>query len=113
MHSDGTHHHSDLKGLDLRIVYYLHNAGPAFEKKLAARLNEDTERIRARIRVLQASGYLERVSGRIVDYRTSGRSKVVKHRNHTYYRPTRKARVLLRKLDPNPDVNLRPPYKQA
>ena len=103
----------DLKGLDLRIVYYLHNAGPTFAKKLAARLNEDIEGVRGRIRALQASGYLERVSGRIVDYRTSGRSKVTKHRNHTYYEPTRKARLLLRKLDPDLDVNLRPPYKQT
>jgi hypothetical protein len=38
---------------------------------------------------------------------------ITKHRNHTYFEPTKRGSRLARKFDPPPDVNLTPPWKRA
>jgi predicted transcriptional regulator len=98
---------------ELKVMYYIFHSGPAFIKKLAARLNEDTQIIRNSVDNLQHLGYLERVTKTIVDYRLDKRNKVTKHRNHTYYDLTRKGRLFMRQFRGTVDVNLKPPYKQV
>jgi predicted transcriptional regulator len=104
---------SKLTEPELKVMYYIFNSGPAFIKKLAARLNEDNQIISNGVKNLQRLGYLERVTKTLVDYRLDKRNKVTKHRNHTYYDLTRKGRLFMRRFNGTVDVNLRPPYKQA
>lgn len=102
-----------LTEVELKIMYYIFHSGPAFIKKLSARLNEDNQIIRNSIKNLQDVGYLERVTKTLVDYRLDKRNKVTKHRNHTYYDITRKGRLFMRNFNGNIKVNLKPPYKQV
>ena len=99
--------------VDKEVLYYIHNTGPVFPAKLAKRLNREVAEVREAIERLKDGSWLERVSGAMVDYRLSKRTKITKHRNHTYYGLTRKARLYLRENPLDLDVNLRPPYKQA
>jgi DNA-binding Lrp family transcriptional regulator len=103
----------ELSELELKVLYYVFRSGPAFIKKLSARLNEDNEVLHNSVKNLQRLGYLERVTKTLVDYRLDKRNKVTKHRNHTYYDLTRKGRLFMRRFNGNIEVNLRPPYKQA
>jgi predicted ArsR family transcriptional regulator len=110
--------HRDLgvSELELRILTYIHRAGPVFLTKLAKRLDSEVEPVRQGLESLLEQGYLEHVTGALVEYRLDKRSKVSKHRNHRYYALSRKARQALRRRDPELDaldLNLRPPYKQA
>ncbi len=105
-----------VSDLELRILFYIHRAGPVFASKLAKRLDNDPGIVRERLEALRELGYVERVKGAMIEYRLDKRSKVSKHRNHLYYSLTRKARHALRRRDTELDslgVNLRPPYKQA
>jgi len=103
---------SELTALETKILYYIHHSGPAFVKKLSARLNENPHTVRSSVERLQSTSYLERVSGTLVEYRLNKRNKVTKHRNHTYYDLTRKGRLFMRNFHGKVEVNLRPPYKQ-
>lgn len=110
------HHELGVSELELRILTYIHRAGPVFLTKLAKRLDSEAEHVRQGLESLLEQGYLERVTGALVEYRLDKRSKVSKHRNHRYYDLTRKARHALRRRDRELDaldLNLRPPYKQA
>lgn len=102
-----------LTQVELQIIYYVFRSGPAFIKKLAARLNEDNQILRNSVKNLQRLGYLERITKTLVDYRLDKRNKVTKHRNHTYYDITRKGRLFMRRFNGDVDVNLKPPYKQV
>lgn len=102
-----------LNEINLKIMYYIHHSGPVFVKKLAARLNSDTQTVRAAIQNLLDTGHLERVTKTLLDYRIDRRNKVTKHRNHTYFDLTRKGKLFMRNYQGEVDVNLRPPYKQA
>lgn len=102
-----------LPPLDQKILYYIHKAGPVFITKLAKRLNRDVESVRQSVGRLKNHKYLERVGSPLVEYRLGKRSKVTKHRNHTYFDLTRKGRLLFRDKSIQIKVNLRPPYKQA
>jgi predicted transcriptional regulator len=104
---------SDLSEVELKVLYYIHHSGPAFAKKLSARLKEDMRTIQKSIVNLQNMGYLERVTGTLVEYRIDKRNKVTKHRNHTYYDLARKGRLFMRYFHGNVKVNLKPPYKQV
>jgi len=104
---------TELTEPELKVMYYIFHSGPAFIKKLAARLNENNEILRNSIKNLQRLGYLERVTKTLVDYRLDKRNKVTKHRNHTYYDLTRKGRLCIRQFHGKIEVNLRPPYKQV
>jgi predicted ArsR family transcriptional regulator len=104
---------TSLPRVEQEIVYYIHHCGPVFEAKLAKRLNRDREEVRGSIGRLQERGLLQRVTGRLVGYKPGGRGKVVKSRNHTYFELTRPGRLMMRGLDVELDVNLRPPWKQA
>jgi predicted transcriptional regulator len=104
---------TELTDLELKILYYIHHSGPAFIKKLAARLNENTQVIRKGVDTLQRIGYLERVTRAMVEYRINKGNKVTKHRNHTYYDLTRKGKLFMRNFHGKVEVNLRPPYKQV
>lgn len=104
---------SELTDLELKVLYYIHHSGPAFIKKLTARLNENLQTIRNSVEHLQNTGYLERVSGTLVEYRINRRNKVTKHRNHTYFDLTRKGRLFMRHFSGTMEVNLKPPYKQV
>lgn len=103
----------ELTEPELKVMYYIFNSGPAFIKKLAARLNEDNQVLRNSVMNLQRLGYLERVTKTLIDYRLDKRNKVTKHRNHTYYDLTRKGRLLMRQFHGTIEVDLRPPYKQV
>ena len=103
----------DLSDIELKILYYIHHSGPIFVRKLASRLNETPQTICSIVEHLQGTGYLERVSGTLVDYRINKRNRVTKHRNHTYYDLTRKGRLFMRCYQGKVEVNLRPPYKQV
>jgi predicted transcriptional regulator len=103
----------ELNNLDIKILYYIHNAGPAYIKKLGQRMHEDFETIRQHTKKLQRLGFIERVSGRIVDYQINRRNKATKHRNHTYYDVTRKGRQFIRNTEIDVDVDLKPPYKRT
>ena len=102
-----------LDEVDLKILYYIYNAGPAYIKKLSQRIHKDFETVRNHVKKLEKLGYLERVSGRLVEYRIDRRNKVTKHRNHTYYDVTRKGRHFMRNADINVTVDLTPPYKRT
>jgi predicted transcriptional regulator len=104
---------SDLTEVKLKVLYYIHHSGPAFTKKLTARLNENLQTIRSSVEHLQNTGYLERVSNKLVEYRINKRNKVTKHRNHTYYDLSRKGRLFMRHFQETVEVNLTPPYKQV
>jgi len=104
---------SELTEPELKVMYYIFRSGPAFIKKLAARLNEENQILRNSVKNLQRLGYLERVTKTLVDYRLDKRNKVTKHRNHTYYDLTRKGRLFMREFHGKIEVNLRPPYKQV
>jgi len=103
----------DLSDIELKILYYIYHSGPAFIKKLSARLDKDIQTLQSSIEALQRMEYLERVTGTMVEYRLNRRSKVIKHRNHTYYDLTRKGRLFMRHFQGKVEVNLRPPYKQV
>lgn len=102
-----------MNDLDVKIIYYIYKVGPAFIRKLAARLNQDQSNVKRRVTYLQKRKYLQRVEGRTVEYRTGKNTKVVKHRNHTYYELTKRGEHYIRKNNIRLDINLRPPYKQA
>jgi predicted transcriptional regulator len=104
---------SEFTEVELKVMYYIFNSGPAFIKKLAVRFNEDNQMLRNSVKNLQRLGYLERVTKTLVDYRLDKRNKVTKHRNHTYYDLTRKGRLFMRRFNGNLDVKLRPPYKKV
>lgn len=109
-------HDLGVSDLELRILTYIHRAGPVFLTKLAKRLDSEVEPVRQGLNSLLEQGYLERVTGALVEYRLDKRSKVSKHRNHRYYALSRKGRQALRRRDPELDaldLNLRPPYRQA
>ncbi|WP_163327879.1 DUF2250 domain-containing protein [Desulfurobacterium thermolithotrophum] len=102
-----------LDELDIKILYYIYKVGPAYIKKLCQRLQEDFDIIRKHIKKLEQLGYLERVSGRLVEYRIDRKNKVTKHRNHTYYNVTRKGRHFIRNTKIDVTVDLKPPYKRT
>lgn len=102
-----------LNTLEEMALHYMDQAGPVFEAKLAKRLDVTVPEIREAIRLLQDKGYVERVKSTLVHYRLNKRNKVTKHRNHTYYGLTRLGRHYFRRGRERPEVNLRPPYKQA
>ncbi|SMP03712.1 Uncharacterized protein SAMN06265339_0139 [Desulfurobacterium pacificum] len=105
---------NNLNELEIKILYYIHQTGPAYIKKLCQRLREDNDTIRKHIKKLEQLGYLERVSGRLVEYRIDRRNKVVKHRNHTYYDITRKGKHFIRRTKlTDIEVDLKPPYKRT
>ena len=111
---DSKEHITDRLGaLELEVLYYIHKTGPVFITKLAKRLNREPGEVKATVDGLRDNDLLERVTSTLVDYRLNKRSKVTKHRNHTYFDLTRKARQALRRTDLDLDVNLRPPYLQA
>jgi len=103
----------ELSDIELKILSYIHHSGPAFAKKLAARLDTDIQTVHEHIMTLQRMGYLERVTRTMVEYRINRRNNVTKHRNHTYYDLTRKGRLCMRHFQGKVEVNLRPPYKQV
>jgi predicted transcriptional regulator len=105
--------HNELSDIELKIIYYIYHSGPAFTKKLATRVHNNIQVINECIKNLQHTGYLERVSGTLIDYRINKRNKVTKHRNHTYYDLTRKGRLFMRQFKGKVEVNLRPPFKQV
>ena len=102
----------DLSDIELKILYYIYHSGPAFIKKLSARMDNDIQTLQKSVEALQRMEYLERVSGTMVEYRLNRRNKIIKHRNHTYYDLTRKGRLFMRNFQGKVQVNLRPPYKQ-
>jgi predicted transcriptional regulator len=110
---DSLINNGELSEIELKILSYIHHSGPAFAKKLAARLDTDVQTVHKHIMTLQSKGYLERVARTMVEYRINRRNKVTKHRNHTYYDLTRKGRLFMRHFQDKVEVNLRPPYKQA
>src|SRR4030043_1539394 len=103
----------EISDIELKVLYYLYHSGPTFLKKLSARLSEDIQAVRKSIEYLQNMGYLERVSGTLVEYRINKRNKVTKHRDHTYYDLTRKGRLFIRHFRGTVEVNLKSPYKQV
>jgi len=103
---------SEISDIELKILYYIYHSGPAFIKKLSARMDNDIQTLQKSVEALQRMEYLERVSGTMVEYRLNRRNKVIKHRNHTYYDLTRKGRLFMRNFQGKVQVNLRPPYKQ-
>lgn len=104
---------AELSDIELKIIYYIYHSGPVFSKKLASRLSVDIQTVNDSIKNLQNLGYIERVTGTLVDYRIDKRNKVTKHRNHTYYDLTRKGRLFMRQFKGSVEVNLKPPYKQV
>ena len=110
---DDTEAKKILDELDIKILYYIHNAGPAYIKKLGQRMREDFDVIRKHTQKLERLGYIERITGRIVDYHINRKNKATKHRNHTYYDVSRKGRHFFRNTEVNVNVDLKPPYKRT
>lgn len=105
--------YNGISDIELKIIYYIYHSGPVFTKKLTARLHENIQIVNESIKNLQHIGYLERVTGTLIDYRINRRNKVTKHRNHTYYDLTRKGRLFMRQFKGKVGVNMKPPYKQV
>ena len=104
---------STLNKLDIKILYYIYNAGPAYIKKLGQRMHEGIDVIQKHTQELERLGYIERITRRMVDYRINRKNKAAKHRNHTYYDVSRKGRHFLRNTEVKVNVNLKPPYKRT
>ena len=100
----------------IKIVYYLQNAGPAYVKKLAEVLGLEESQwdaVRAEVKALESAGLVERVPGTFVTYQTPDGGTVTKHMNHTYYSTTKQGKRFVRNLDHSPDVPLTPVYKRT
>ncbi len=104
----------DLDLVDHKILKYLKIMGPEYPWLLSLRVEVPYEEARERLERLRAAGHLERVSGRVVNYRQEQRFKTTKHRNHTYYDLTRQGKALLKELEARGEVelNLKFPYKR-
>ncbi len=103
----------DHSTIELRIMYYIYHSGPIFIKKLANRLDKDIGTVDKSVKMLKQKGYLERVTRTLVEYRINRRSKVIKHRNHTYFDLTRKGRLFMRHFHDKVEVDMKPPYKKV
>ena len=70
-----TVNNSELTEPELKVMYYIFHSGPAFIKKLATRVNEDSQMLRNSVKNLQRLGYVERVTKTLVDYRLDKRNR--------------------------------------
>lgn len=103
----------DLDRTEQEALYYMRHCGPVFVNKLAKRLNREVPEVKRTVQRLKRRKLVQRVTGAMVGWGRGGKQK---HRNHTYYELTRRARLFLREhpLDHlDGKVNLRAPYKQA
>jgi len=100
--------------VDQRILKYFKEMGPDYAWLVSLRVELPYAQARDRLEALRLQGLIERVPGRIVEYRHRRRLKSTKHRNHTYYDLTRAGKALLREMEASSptDLNLTFPYKR-
>jgi predicted transcriptional regulator len=107
----------ELRDLEIKILKYHKIAGADYSKLISHRFGlslSDAMKIHKKLLEL---GFLEKVSGSIINYHTklkNGKYKYVKHRNHTYYTLSRKGKHFIREYEKKfgeIHLDLKYPYK--
>ncbi|WP_300341199.1 MULTISPECIES: DUF2250 domain-containing protein [unclassified Fusobacterium] len=84
--------------LEIKIISTIDSIGPTFISKLANRILENQNLVKECVKKLVAEKILERVENIMVSYKTKEANTVTKHRNHTYYKLTKKGEQLAKSL---------------
>ncbi len=106
----------ELKEIELKILKYHKLMGADYSKLISHRFGISLNEAMEIHKNLFDLGFLEKVSGRIVNYHTNvKRLKTIKHRNHTYYVLSRKGELFLREYEREfgeIELDLKYPYKR-
>ncbi len=99
---------------DKKLLKYLKEMGPDYPWLLSVRIGIPYKEAKEDLENLNRKGFIQKVEGRIVEYRHKRRFKNTKHRNHTYYDLTRRGKLILRAIEKYEDIdlNLKPRYKR-
>jgi len=105
---------TQIGAADKKILKYLKEMGPEYPWLLSVRINTPYKEAKQGLENLNRKGLIQRVEGRIVEYRHNRRLKNTKHRNHTYYDLTRLGKLILRDIERYEDIdlNLKLQYKR-
>jgi len=87
-----------LNDLEIKVLKYHKQKGCDYSKSLARALNIKLCEAFAVHKKLLSLGYLEKVSSRLTKYQVNTKTKIVKHRNHTYYQLTQKGKQFVKDL---------------
>ncbi|BBJ27482.1 DUF2250 domain-containing protein [Athalassotoga saccharophila] len=105
-----------LSEIEIKILKYHKLMGADYSKLISHRFGIKLCEAMAIHKKLFDLGFLEKVSGSIIDYHTNiKRLKTIKHRNHTYYVLSRKGELCLREYEREfgeIQLDLKYPYKR-
>ncbi|WP_300394621.1 DUF2250 domain-containing protein [Fusobacterium sp.] len=96
--------------LEIKIITTINSIGPTFISKLANRILENQNLVKESVKKLVAEKILERVENVMVSYKTKEENVVTKHRNHTYYKLTKKGEQLVKNINLE-DIEVREAFK--
>lgn len=92
-----------MEDIEKKILKALEEIGPTFISKLSNRILENQIAVTGIIKKMVKEKLVERVEEVMVTYKTKEDNVVVKHRNHTYYRLTKKGEKIAAEIS---DVKL-------
>ncbi|SDB96580.1 Uncharacterized protein SAMN05660835_00077 [Desulfurella multipotens] len=88
----------DLNNLEIEVLKYHKQKGCDYSKSLAKALNiKLCEAFKVHKKLLEL-GYLEKVKSRFTKYKIDNKTKLIKHRNHTYYQLSHNGKQFLKEL---------------
>ncbi|WP_291493860.1 DUF2250 domain-containing protein [Desulfurella sp.] len=88
----------NLNNLDIEVLKYHKQKGCDYSKSLARALNiKLCEAFEVHKKLLEL-GYLEKVNSKFTKYKLNNNTKIIKHRNHTYYQLSQKGKQFLKEL---------------
>ncbi|OSS41889.1 hypothetical protein DESAMIL20_1442 [Desulfurella amilsii] len=87
-----------LDDLEIKILKYHKQKGCDYSKSLAKELNIKLCEAFMVHKKLLSLGYLEKVSSRLTKYKVNNKTKIIKHRNHTYYQLSQNGKQFLKDL---------------
>lgn len=88
----------ELSTLEIETLKYHMQKGCDYSKSLAKALNiKLCEAFKIHKKLLDL-GYLEKVSSKLTKYKIDNSTKIIKHRNHTYYQLSKKGKQFAKQL---------------
>lgn len=100
-----------MKEIEKKILVTIDTIGPTFISKLANRILENQNEVRECVKKFVAEKILERVENVMVSYKTKEDNVVIKHRNHTYYKLTKKGEKLAKEIELEEKLEVREAFK--
>lgn len=100
-----------MREIQKKILVTIDTIGPTFISKLANRILENQTEVKECVRSFVKDKILERVENVMVSYKTKDNNIVVKHRNHTYYKLTKKGEKLAKEVEFENELKIREAFK--